>query len=208
MGDEQQYIPDPDAGRARYGSMRKLVTKYLKSDKSRVRPAWIRTGMDVWPGWIGAVLTLDRKTVCSCSFPKTGRRLLLKEGSAEGPKEHSSFGFKERESPGYFFIITGEVRAHLWISPRLQLYVTLSSARKKLMREAFAIKEVLFSPTFVLVGHGYVQQASSEYRRKDRIQYQSYFVTETHDLLDAVALACRGRVAMGSKKLECLFEEV
>lgn len=99
-----------------------------------------------------------------CSFPKSGRKLLLTGLGAEAQTGLNDFGVRNGDSPGYFFLVTGELSAHLHVTPGSPLYVHYKGARKKLFREAFATEEVEIPPTTVFVAHGYVQDADSEWR--------------------------------------------
>lgn len=63
---------------------------------------------------------------------------------------HSDFFVRDKESEDYFDIVTGEVNAHLYLTPGMRLFVRYSGARKKLLRKTFVVEEVETPPTVVL----------------------------------------------------------
>lgn len=61
--------------------------------------------------------------------------------SAEDRTGHTYFVSRDRQLPLYFFIVCGELSAHLDVTPVTHLGVHYSRARKKLLREAAAMKK-------------------------------------------------------------------
>lgn len=92
--------------------------------------------MDGVLSWLAAVSNLSGITVLQSSRLRTGERLLLTGRSAAKQTGNKSFAVRDAESPGYFFVVTGEVSAHLYITLVSHLCVHCSAAEKKLLREA------------------------------------------------------------------------
>lgn len=87
--------------------------------------------MAVWLGWLVAILTLDQSSVLPCSPPTTGGRLQLKRRCAEKQKKHSDSIFRNRDSLGYFLLVSEEMSARLYVSARLHLCVHYRGALTK-----------------------------------------------------------------------------
>lgn len=77
VGDEKQDINEQDAVRRHSALMRELIMEYLESDGEWMWAARSRVATDVWLEWIADVLNLDDSGKSPCSFPDTGRRMLL-----------------------------------------------------------------------------------------------------------------------------------
>lgn len=87
--------------------------------------------MDGWLGWLGTVQKLDRTSVIPCSFLKTGLRLFLTKRGVEGQTTHRYYAVRDKKSPGYSFIVMGEVSASFYVPPVRHLCVRYNSARAK-----------------------------------------------------------------------------
>lgn len=85
---------------------------------------------------------MNDNVVSPCSVSRTGRRLLLSGQGAETQTLHNDYAVRDEESPGYFLTVTGEVSAHLYVTPGSHLHVHYNAARQKLLREAFMTEAV------------------------------------------------------------------
>lgn len=122
--------------------------------------------MDVSLSWLAAVVNLDETGVSPYSLSDTSRRLLLKERGEERQTGHNDYVVKDEESPRYYFTVTGEVSAHLYVTALPHLCLHYIGARKTLLTEAAEIEQVQITPTSFFVGSGYVQHAGGRVARK------------------------------------------
>lgn len=80
--------------------------------------------MDVWLNWLRAFLDVEGSGLLLCSLPEMDVRLLPTGCRAESQKSQEYFVLKYRKSLLYFSTVTGEVSAHLFVTPRLHLHVS------------------------------------------------------------------------------------
>lgn len=161
MKDEQQNKIVRDARRAQYASTRELAMECLESDGSRVGAARTRVGMYVWLGCLAEVVNLNRISVSTRGLPKTDGRLLLTGHGAEAQTAHSYLVARDRDSSAYFFIVTDEMSAHLYVTAGWQCYLHYSSTRRKLLKDVFVTEKMKTLPISIFMGHGHVQQVAS-----------------------------------------------
>lgn len=90
--------------------------------------------MEVFLGWLAAVLNLRENEVLPCSLPKADEGLLLTGRGTKTQTGHKYFVVMDGESLGYMFTVTGEVSAHVYVTPWLHVYVHHNNAQKKLLR--------------------------------------------------------------------------
>lgn len=156
--------------------------------------------MDIWLSWLGAVLNLDQKSLLPCSLPRTGEGLLPAGCGAATYREQNYFAAWDVEPSRNFSKANSGVSAHLYVTLGSHLYVNYNALQKELLKEAFLMAEVELSTTSVYVGRGYLQHAGSHWCRNCHIRYNSYRTPESHDLPDALAVANRHRIFLGSKE--------
>lgn len=133
--DKQRHRSRQNGGGGLYASRQDLLMKYLESNVSQVWAAGTRAAMEVWLGWLAAVLNLDRNFVVPCSLPEIGGRLLLMLCGTEVQTAYDDFVFRIRESPGYFSTVIGERGAQPYVTLKLHVYVHHSGARETPLRE-------------------------------------------------------------------------
>lgn len=75
---------------------------------------------------------------------------------------HNGSTTKGRHSPGYLFIVIGDVRAYFYVTSKSQIYIHYHHEQKTFLRRAFVIKEVEVPPSSVLVRHGSFPLGGSE----------------------------------------------
>lgn len=85
--------------------------------------------------------------------------MLLTTWAAAANTENINFVFRDERSLGYFFDVTGEVTAHLYVTPVSHLYVHYGGAQKKLLRETLVKEAGGTPPSSVFAGHEYVKRA-------------------------------------------------
>lgn len=163
--------------------------EYLESNGSRVWAARTRDGMNFSSAWLAAVLSLSWNYVSPYSLSRTRGRLLLTRPVAMAETGQNDYVIRDGESPGYYFTVTSEESAHLYVVPGSNFYVKYSGARKKTKREGFVIEEMETILTCVLLSHEYVQNAGAEWRGEHRIQYCSYPSQRNHGLPNVIDLA-------------------
>lgn len=161
--------------------------KYVESEATRVCEARTCSAKEVWFGWLAAVLSPDDNTVSPCSRPRCDVILLQTRRGAPAQTKHIDLFSRTEDSPGYYIIVTGEVRALFYGTPSSHLYAHYSFARKNLLKEAFATEAVNISPFSVSFDQGYVPHASSEWRGAYGTRHNSYLIPENHEMPDAKA---------------------
>lgn len=67
-------------------------------------------------------------------FPKLVEKYCLTTGDAEARTGHNDVFVRDGELPGYFAIVTDEVRAHPYVTPGSDFYVHCRRARQMLFR--------------------------------------------------------------------------
>lgn len=174
--------------------------EFLETGGSRVLAARTRAALDIWPGWLAATLSLDDGGVSPCSLHRTGGRPLLTRRSAAAHAGHSDFAVRDKESSRPFCNATGKVSSHLYVTPGSHLYVHYSAGRKKLLREAFVMKELETPPRSVSAGHGHLQHAGSGRRVEKVIRCHSYPSPESKDLPDAIPFSYRAIVLLRAEQ--------
>lgn len=172
---------------------------YLEKIQSRLRAAQTLAAVTVWLGWVAAALSQDESKVLLCYLPKTGGKLLLSGHSAEAQTRHIDFVVRDSKAQTYFFFATSEVSAHRCVTLGSHFCVNYSGARKGLLRKTFVMEELELLPTFVFVGHEYVQHTEGQLRGSRHIRYRSYLAPKNHALPNAVAFAYGNSIASGSE---------
>lgn len=125
----------------------------------------------------------------SCSLSTNDGRVLLKWLGEKAQEGQNYLVVTDEKSQGSFFIVTAEVSTPLYVTSGLQLYVQLSCARKKLLREASVLEEARSPPISAFIGHGYAQHAGRKWREEHCVPYHSFLIPKNYDLLDAKAFA-------------------
>lgn len=156
-----------------------------------------RAATDVWLGWPATALNLDENEISLCNLSKISGRRLLTGRRAEAQTGHNNFVVKNGQSPRCFVTVTNEASAHLCVTLSSYICVHFSDARKKLLRKGVVMEEIGASPSFVVVGRRYVQQAGCEWRRGHRIRYHSYLTPDSHGLPNAVTFGNEDKIAFG-----------
>lgn len=118
--------------------------EHLENDGVRVCVAMSRGAVDVWLGWLGALLYLVDSGEYSCSLRNAGRKLLLTENSVEAQTGHKNYAARDGRSPGYFFIGTGGVSAYPYVTSGSRMYIDYHCERKMLLRRALVMEEIRF----------------------------------------------------------------
>lgn len=72
--------------------------------------------MDVCLGCPAALLDLDENGRYFCGVTVINGKLLLTGKSAKAPTGQSDFAVRSGQSPRYYFIVTGDVSAQLWVT--------------------------------------------------------------------------------------------
>lgn len=90
--------------------------------------------------------------------------------------------------------------AHQYFTPGPHLYEQNSAARKRLLRDAFVMKEAEIPPISVYVSHGYVQQPGSKRHGERCTRYQSYLIQKNRDRPDATVSGYGDKTVLGLKK--------
>lgn len=73
--------------------------------------------------------------------------------------EHNDSVVGEGESPGYFFTVTDEMSANLYVTLGSHLYVYYNAGRERMLRDQFVKEAVETQPKSAFVGRRYVQPA-------------------------------------------------
>lgn len=76
-GDKRREERKRDAGRAGCTQRRKLVVEFVENTGEIVWASETRAALELWLGWLASLLSLEKTERRSCSFPSTGKRLLL-----------------------------------------------------------------------------------------------------------------------------------
>lgn len=165
--------------------------------------------MNVCLGWRAAVSTLDRTGVFPCNLPESSGRLLLTERSAEKQTKHKDFSVTDGELLGCFFVASGKVCSHLYVTLKSLLDADYSEARKKLLGETIRTEEVETTPRRIFIGHSYVQHAGREWRDKNCIQNYNQLNSKNYDLPDPIEVFALGdSTASGSRKHHLSLKKV
>lgn len=102
------------------------------------------------------VRSLHKSVLPPCSLLKSVERLLLTGSGANTYTEHKDIVVGVGKLPGCVSIVTGEVKAHQYVSSEYYLYAQYSSEHEKLLQEGLEMQKVDLPPDFVFVGHSYV----------------------------------------------------
>lgn len=70
-----------------------------------------------------------------CGLSRTGERPLLTGRGAAALKKGHDFDVRDGESPGYFFVGTGEMNAYFYATLGCRFYLHDSVARETFLRE-------------------------------------------------------------------------
>lgn len=134
--------------------------------------------------------------------------MLLTERDTETQSvSHNDFVVKDRESPGYFFIASGEVGAYLHVTTGCHLCVQESAAPNTLLGEMFVIENLANSADLRFMGHGHLRNAGNKWRREHCTRYRSSLVPENHDLSDEVDFCSLQQHCFGLEKSQEIFRE-
>lgn len=86
----------------------------------------------------------------------------------------NDFVFEDGKAQEYFFIVTGKVIAHPYVTLGSDLYVRCTDTREKLWRKASVTEDANVLPICAFVGHGFVQRLGSEWRKRHCTGYRSF----------------------------------
>lgn len=108
-------------------------------------------------------------------------------------------GVTDGQAPRCISIATGDVITYFYVTPELHIYIVCGRERKRLVRRAFMMEGFAIPPTFAFLGRGSAGLKGSEWSDRQSVWYQRYLIPETHELADAIALACRVSIHAGSR---------
>ena len=178
-----------EEGRGRYTSTTRLLMDYCERRERNVKYSERRAAMDVWIGWVVALLNLDHDVYFKSWLPGTGGRLLLTGKDADDQCGHNDFVVRDGESPGYFVIANGPHTTSLLVAPSSHKYVKYEKSRLHMLSRTLEMEEIDIPPFSLFIGHGYLQHAGAGWRGNHSIRYHTYVVPENHLLPDAIAFA-------------------
>lgn len=100
----------------------------------------------------------------------------------------------------YFSVVTGEAKAHLYVTMGSYRCVQYSFAQRKLLIEVFVMTAREVQPRCVFFIHGQVQHVGSGCHWKQCTCYHSYLILESYSLHRATASAYRVSIALEAEK--------
>lgn len=91
--------------------------------------------MNVCLGWAPALLQLDDNETYSCSLPNTSERPLLTAESVAAQLGHNDIEVRERQSPGYRFIVAEDFITYLYPTSGLHTYKDCHCAEETAVKD-------------------------------------------------------------------------
>lgn len=91
-----------------------------------------------------------------CSSRRADKRLVPTVRCAAAQTRHKVFFVRDGESLKYSFIATGEVSAHIYVTPGFGLHARYSTARKERLRQPFVTEAVEITARSIFVDSMYV----------------------------------------------------
>jgi len=151
VGDETMDQNHRNAGIGRYSSTPWLTSSHLEDSGERIPVAVRRAYLDVWVGWLLALMNLDNYGTWPCIMPRSGGRFLVTGNKCPDQCGHNDFVARKEGSPGYFCIITGSHPVTLWVSRCSHIFVWYSEERKEALVNALVMEEIIIPVHSVLL---------------------------------------------------------
>lgn len=170
-----------------YMSTKMLLDAYLVRNGDWVWTRRKRAALDVWQGWLVALLSLEHGCEEVPRLLNSGKRYWLTEKQCPSQFWHNGFEVKERGSSGCFVIATGNEQSSLLLSPLLQTYMFHPRKKQDDLAGSSHLEKIQMQPNSVFVGHGYLKQAVPGWNSNHVLWYHIYVKENDRKLKDAVA---------------------
>lgn len=154
--------------------------------------------MDVWLGWIGFFLNLDRCGSEPVSIPNTGGRFLWTGKRCPPQCGHNDFPSKPHASPGFFMIATGSESTPLLLCPASHTYVFYPQKLCEALVRSLRMQKIDIPAWSIFVGHGHLQHAGGAYNGSPSLRYHLYFKPTDFQLQDGVFFAYGNSLQIGN----------
>lgn len=133
-------------GNARFTTTNEFLTRHLESTPELLWTSVRRAALDLWIGWLLALMDLDHNGEWPSFFPCSGGRFLNTANGCLDQTGHNDFPVTPGTSPGFFVIVTARESARLWTCQSSHKYVFYSDEDKRKMADLLVMTEVTIPP--------------------------------------------------------------
>lgn len=161
-----------------------IQVDFMEEDGDRVWAGKMRTALDVWLGWLPAVLNLDARYEKPSLLPQSGGRYLFTEKACPRHCRHNSFEVRHWGSPGYFVIamcsenfviVMCSEPSTLFLCSGSETYVLYPKKTREDLGRLLYLREIKVSPNFVFVGRSYLIHVEPAWKGHHALCYHIYF---------------------------------
>lgn len=189
VGVERRDEQDRNHGIGRYTTTWSFLMQYMESSEERRVLAKHRALLDVWLGWLGALLNLDKNGTEPVTMPSTGGRFLRTGKGCPPQCGHNDFAVEKSGQHGYFMITTSSEPVPLLVCPASHSYVHYPPSHHATLVAALKLETLTIPKDSVFVGHGHLQHAGAGFNGSACLRYHTYFKPKDMRLPDAVMFA-------------------
>lgn len=178
-----------DCGRSRFSSTEKLLEDKLGNSDENNWFAPRRSALDVWIGWLLALLNLDSDGERGAQVPRTGGRFLLTGEGCPDQTGHNDFPTEKRNNPGYFCITTSQEQTSLFVCPSSHQYVWYDEEDRISLARMLKMTEITIPARSIFIGHGLLQHAGCGWLGFQALRYHMYIIPTGMEMEDSVFYA-------------------